>query len=499
MKILLVFLLIIATFTSNAQNKLQTPIINYVTVDLQTGRPTICWQIDNPESVDGFIVKRLIVDGSGVVSNTYNNIAVIENNKVFSYTDNSTDYSTYANPSQRVEYYRVSSYVIIDGQRYYSLMSNPQSTMLLNVDYNICENEYNFLWNSDLSSNVDYYVLHSSEESFSVDPKFAIVKDTTLTFKFDKFRSLRRFTVECVLKNGFSEFSPIVELQAEQQIPPETICISNISVDENNNLNLTLNASESKFVSKYVLIRNDENQQSDTIFLDFLEAKNYVYVDTTANVSKHYIYLLTALNNCGEVFALSNSASNIVLNVDAVENGNINNLDWNMLTFWQQDSYNVDIWRSIDDNSFEPIYSAASHELNYSDILSNIIADREEHSGKFCYQLCFTYTNGEISFSNVGCVNRQAVIFLPNALNPNSLNSENWTFRPKADFLDGYKLTIYNKRGAIIYESEHLSEGWDGRDSSGKLYPMDSYVYLIVYKDSDGKNHKLSGFVNLVY
>ena len=499
MNVLLTFLMLLLAFSSFGQNKLQTPKIDYVTVDTATGRPIIGWSAADSENVEGFIVKRLIVDGVGVVSGTFNNVAVIERNDVFSWIDNSTDYSTMAKPSQRIEYYCVSSYVTIDGQKYYSLMSEPCSTMLLNVEYNQCSDEYNFLWNSSLNTQVDYYVLHSSQDNSYVKPRFAMVKDTSYVYKFDKFIDLRRFTVECVLKNGFSEFSPIVDFEAEQQIAPKIIEISNVSVNDDGKIELTFNASENKYVSKYFLIRNNVDiGVSDTLAMSFLSVENFLYVDTTADVSVHYNYVLAAVNSCATVFGLSNTAGNIVF-VAEKGDGNINNLEWNNISILPQDIDNVDIMRSIDGEEYLTIYSCNAQNTNYSDVLSNIIANREKHLGSFCYQLCLTSMHGDTAFSNIACVSREPVIYIPNALNPNSSNSENWTFRPKADFLDDYKLTIYDKRGAIIFSSQDIFDGWDGRNGAGKLYPPDTYVYLIVYSDSMGKKHKLSGFVNLVY
>jgi len=72
--------------------------------------------------------------------------------------------------------------------------------------------------------------------------------------------------------------------------------------------------------------------------------------------------------------------------------------------------------------------------------------------------------------------------WLPNAFSPNGdgLNDE---FKPieRYDYLHSYYLSIYNRWGQLIFETNNISEGWDGT-YKGQLAPDGTYIYRIVYK-----------------
>ena len=157
------------------------------------------------------------------------------------------------------------------------------------------------------------------------------------------------------------------------------------------------------------------------------------------------------------------------------------------------------IFRRIDNGEWEQIAEVGKYYNEYQDHLSNMIADETIYDGQFCYYVQIACQNGDIIRSNTACLQREPVIYIPNALNPKSDIIDNRTFRPRADFLADYHLAIYDKRGAIIFQSDNLNDGWDGYDRSSKLCNRDTYMYHITYKTSSGKLVSKSGMVNLLY
>jgi len=62
-----------------------------------------------------------------------------------------------------------------------------------------------------------------------------------------------------------------------------------------------------------------------------------------------------------------------------------------------------------------------------------------------------------------------------------------------------YSLTIYDKFGDIVFKSEDLSEGWNGKVNNVKGKPQGGvYVYTLWYEDSDGLEHKKNGEIKLI-
>jgi len=56
---------------------------------------------------------------------------------------------------------------------------------------------------------------------------------------------------------------------------------------------------------------------------------------------------------------------------------------------------------------------------------------------------------------------------------------------------------IYNRWGNILFETSDESKGWDGR-FRGQIQPSDSYIWLVEGLDTNGKEIKKTGTLNLI-
>ena len=503
-KLMLIFFIAVITVSKMSAQDLETPEILSVGVDTLTGKPLITWTMQNPRLVDGYIIKRLIIDGDGVISGTYNNIAIIENNNVFSYVDLSNSFNTEAKAGIREEYYRISSYKTDEnGLTVYSLMSDEAHTMTLNGGFDYCTNTFNFSFSGFYNTDkISGYCLHTG---FPNSEKLLVTKDTVCKFSFKDFLPVRNFAVETILTNGISVFSPIISVESEESVVPEKLEIKNITVGNPKGLELKIKISDNSSTEKLLITRRDlETLESEAAELNFSHG-DFIFSDTSADVSRLYAYTLYAMNRCGIAIKLSDSTANTVLKVSTPkDNSNKNILEWNSPLNLPSGIEKIEIFRSIDDKEFEYADLVNSYNSTYTESLSNIIANKELYDGKFCYQIKIyhkTSSNSDtlITVSNTACIEREPVIFFPNALNPKSDNTDNWEFKPKADFLRDYKMTIYSKRGENLFETTDPAKGWDGYNKSGKLCPKDTYVYIATFKTSGGKSVTKKGYVNLVY
>ena len=104
---------------------------------------------------------------------------------------------------------------------------------------------------------------------------------------------------------------------------------------------------------------------------------------------------------------------------------------------------------------------------------------------------CIFYDTLKIFFFN------KIDILAPKAFTPNG-DQLNDSFRP---ILLGVKelkyFQIYNKWGNKIFSSTDLETGWDGK-YKGALQPMDTYTWIVVGTDFDGKSISKSGNVLLI-
>jgi len=95
-------------------------------------------------------------------------------------------------------------------------------------------------------------------------------------------------------------------------------------------------------------------------------------------------------------------------------------------------------------------------------------------------------------------------IVFPNAFTPNN-DSQNDVFIPLFRGVDpeAYKLQVFNRWGALIFESTDVTLGWDGKDINGNLVPQDVYVWKAtgrfkVVESTSGQAFEKVGDVTLI-
>ena len=87
------------------------------------------------------------------------------------------------------------------------------------------------------------------------------------------------------------------------------------------------------------------------------------------------------------------------------------------------------------------------------------------------------------------------VIYFPNTFTPNG-NGLNDYFTCISDDVTFFHMTIFDRWGELIYETESQQPGWDGT-YKGKFVPNDIYVWTLEYKKtcSDSKINRMVGHV----
>ena len=86
-------------------------------------------------------------------------------------------------------------------------------------------------------------------------------------------------------------------------------------------------------------------------------------------------------------------------------------------------------------------------------------------------------------------------LFVPNAFTP--LSDKNNLFKPAQADVSDYRMNIYNRQGVLLFDSEDITHGWDGR-SKGEVCPSGTYVYVISFRDTEGKPYTQKGTLMLL-
>lgn len=91
----------------------------------------------------------------------------------------------------------------------------------------------------------------------------------------------------------------------------------------------------------------------------------------------------------------------------------------------------------------------------------------------------------------------QCAVVVPNAFTPNN-DGRNDLFKPQAYAnIMNYRLTIYNRWGQPLFDSNDPNTGWDGH-FKGQLQDAGAYVWVLTYRDAQGQDRKQTGAVSLV-
>lgn len=88
--------------------------------------------------------------------------------------------------------------------------------------------------------------------------------------------------------------------------------------------------------------------------------------------------------------------------------------------------------------------------------------------------------------------------YIPNAFVPESYGP-NSIFRGKGENISAYSLMIFNRWGNLVFETNNLDSGWNGKVNNGaEIAQQDVYVYKVSFKDGLNKQHQFIGSVTLL-
>jgi gliding motility-associated-like protein len=177
-------------------------------------------------------------------------------------------------------------------------------------------------------------------------------------------------------------------------------------------------------------------------------------------------------------------------------------------------SFSASTWvTDIDDPSFTFLNTTEGSiaNLNWS-IEGSSIEDLEEINHTF--QDTGTYEVGLFITNDFGCsdsilqsvtVNPVYDIIIPNAFTPtdsgdNGLydpsSTSNSIFYPFADYVENFRMSIFNRWGELIFETKNINYGWNGT-YRGSPCPQDVYVYKAEFEFSDGHKVTKTGDITL--
>jgi gliding motility-associated-like protein len=121
-------------------------------------------------------------------------------------------------------------------------------------------------------------------------------------------------------------------------------------------------------------------------------------------------------------------------------------------------------------------------------------------TGRYCIRLIVNDTSGVCRDTAEKCLKvvLPFTFYAPNAFTPNS-DTKNEYFAAKGINIKLFKMMIFDRWGRLVFESNDINTGWDGKSSAGSANDdaqSDVYVWKVEIEDTFKKTHTYIGHVS---
>ena len=102
--------------------------------------------------------------------------------------------------------------------------------------------------------------------------------------------------------------------------------------------------------------------------------------------------------------------------------------------------------------------------------------------------------------TRVVVVEEEFALFVPNAFTPHKAEGKNDEFRIEGmGFIqEGFEMRIFDRWGELVFKTNDINQGWDGRVKGGALGKEGIYVYRILIQDTKHREKEFVGHINLL-
>jgi len=381
-------------------------------------------------------------------------------------------------------------------------------TIVIDVpQFQQCDKSATLTWNSNdhMPGGISGFRIYRSNGGPAVE--IDTVAPSVLTY-VDNFNFINGmsygYSIQAYSNNSsYTSSSCQVFQQYNGAIEPDTVYITQVTVENNSYISVGSYFSPGSSVVQLVLERSDDNGTNfhpiDSISVAG-PANQYFFNDTTVDVhTQSYSYRLITVDDCGNRKTSVNDSRSIFLRCTPLPAHN--SLDWNSYESWMQYVEGYEVYRILDGQSasIELLGTVGQTIVSYQDMLSGF-----DQAQLPCYWVVARENTGNPVFqnatstSNTCCVLKEPVLFMPNAFNPDGINK---LFRPVPTPLyvdeQSFKMTIFSRWGQQLFETTNMVNGWDGV-VNGQYSPAGLYSYILTYSSLEGKEYTKRGTVTLI-
>ncbi|MBR4511341.1 MAG: gliding motility-associated C-terminal domain-containing protein [Bacteroidales bacterium] len=462
-----------------------TARLDSVSLVPERNRCDMGWQPSKSKDVFGYIVY-IYEDGIWKVMDTLHGAS-------------NTFYADTLHADGSVHEYRIAS---LDTCRNASPLGEIHHTMVLSAAPNKCDSVVSLSWNA-------YAHMPGGAASFEVFARsgkdgFQCIGSggKGSSFRCEGLDVMRPYTFYVRVWNAdrtISATSSMVEVDFHRKPGHGTAYIRSVSVSEDNELEIMAFVNDTVDY-RHLILQRLSSHSGPVVWADTLQKNGdtYRWRQSGLDVTAFHYYRLQLTDECDFPFFATPEVSNLVLSLEEASMDE-NRLSWSSYDGFgrQPDSYRL-FRSSASQSAFSLLDELQPSTLRYSDPLAGLSAE------EFLYRVSATGGHAELPFqeecfSNTVSVSQQPTAYIPNSFIPESEIVENRVFKPVLQYVDeeGYLLTIFDRWGQVVFETNRPDEGWDGT-IKGLPARMGVYVYQLTYRLNDKKSTTRRGMVNLI-
>ena len=490
------FLLPCFTGTVFAQEDLpDTPHLIRVTVDHADNGVLIQWKASRDTTVDYYHLYRMN-NGEGT--------------KIFSFSPETLEYKHMTSGLENLAY-SVTAEDTLDGSasRESLLGDNEHKAIEVSLAFDPCEPAIQVTWTGYVGweNNISGYRIYGGPSG--VQPEYLGFKNydaRSYTHTDIAYGVSYEYYVEAIHTSGITSLSPLEEITTSFPEAPETLRIDEVSVINNNTVELRFTADVEGPVNNFRVLRRSE---SDSPFTEVETIWNsnqprMLITDMIQTSHESYEYRVEALYqpaSCASpvVISQSNPGTSILLNA-SVDNLLVQ-LSWNPYESYETGLSGYIIQRRSGDGEFIDMAAVGAETTSWQESIESVINGFQ--AGELQYKIVALGNQVEgsdpgISHSNVVSVAVETHMQIPNAFTPGK--TTNYLFKPVLDFAPkSYTMIIFDRGGRKLFETNDPEEGWDGTYRGGGYALEGVYVYFIRFTDHTNKSQTLTGNLTVIY
>ena len=380
------------------------------------------------------------------------------------------------------------------------LYDNPHRTILLNAVVNRCEQKIDLTWNAYESwdNPVETYRIKAGVNGGNLNLIKTVEGTSTSTFinEFSDGDAVC-ITVEAVeLGTGFTSTTQYVCVNFDIVEPMDFIYLSNVSINDNNDVEVFWNWDTKADIEAYALAIDSSNLTFPAP--NILQSSSY-YLDTVTATNTGILNIqVTGTDSCG--LTTTSTIGNTMF-LTGVANDNYENiLNWTPFNVEYATVYSYQIYR-ITQNRPELIGTVSANQLNFVDAVDGYDENQADIKYYIIAQAFVELPDGTskiiLSQSNTILIEQESRIFMPNAFAP---EGHNYEFKPVLVFSENsnFQMFIYDRWGRLIFETTDATQGWNGRKNNGQIFRQGIYTYVVKVEQQSGEVIEKKGTVFLL-